>query len=83
MQLKPGAPHTHCGSIHAPDAEMALQNARDVYTRRQEGTCLWVVEAKDIVSSQPEDDESFYDPADDKIYRHPNFYILPKEVKGL
>ena len=32
-----GLAHRHCGSLHAADAEMALQAARDVYTRRGEG----------------------------------------------
>ncbi|MBL4716781.1 MAG: 1,2-phenylacetyl-CoA epoxidase subunit B [Bacteroidia bacterium] len=83
LQPKSGAHHAHVGSVHAPDAEIALQNARDVYTRRQEGTCIWVVPAEAITSSQPDDENSFFDPADDKIYRHPNFYTLPSEVKGL
>ena len=40
-----GLSHTHVGSVHAADAEMALRNARDVYTRRQEGVSIWVVPA--------------------------------------
>ena len=77
VQANPGIPHKHSGSVHAPDAEMALQNARDVYTRRGEGTCIWVVPSNEIVSSTPEDAASFFDPANDKIYRHPNFYKTP------
>ena len=38
-----GLSHVHAGSLHAPDAEMALRNARDLYTRRNEGVSLWVV----------------------------------------
>ena len=38
-----GKPHEHAGSVHAPDAEMALQNARDVYSRRGEAVSIWVV----------------------------------------
>ena len=38
-----GLSHVHVGSLHAPDAAMALRNARDVYTRRQEGVSIWVV----------------------------------------
>lgn len=33
-----GLSHRHVGSLHAPDAERAMQNARDVYTRRKEGS---------------------------------------------
>ena len=32
-----GLAHKHCGSVHAADEVMALQAARDVYTRRGEG----------------------------------------------
>lgn len=73
-QRKPGLQFEHAGSVHAPDKEMALQNARDVYSRRNEATCLWVVLSENIVSSQPEDAGAFFDPANDKIYRNPNFY---------
>jgi ring-1,2-phenylacetyl-CoA epoxidase subunit PaaB len=80
VQTKPGQPHRHCGSVHAHDRELALQNARDVYTRRNEGTSLWVVPSNLIVSSSPEDIGSFFEPANDKIYRHPTFYSVPEGV---
>ena len=83
IQPKTGAHFQHMGSVHASDKEMALQNARELYTRRQEGTCIWVVRAKDIVSSNPEDNESFFDPADDKVYRYPTFFKVSKKAKGL
>ncbi len=58
IQPKIGAPFQHAGNVHASDKEMALQNARELYTRRQEGTCIWVVKTEDIVSSNPKDKES-------------------------
>jgi ring-1,2-phenylacetyl-CoA epoxidase subunit PaaB len=73
-QKKAGLPFEHAGSVHAPDKELALQNARDVYSRRNEATCIWVVKSEHIVSSSPEDAGSFFEPANDKIYRNPNFY---------
>ncbi len=76
-----GKPHEHAGSVHAPDAEMALQNARDVYTRRGEAVSLWVVPANQIVASSPSDSGPFFDPGNDKPYRHPNFYKSPKGVR--
>ena len=54
IQPKTGAHFQHMGSVHAADKEMALQNARELYTRRQEGTCIWVVRTEDIISSKPE-----------------------------
>jgi len=83
IQSKPGLPHKHAGSIHATDKEMALENARDTYTRRQEGTCIWVIPFNAIVSSLPEDSDSFFDPSNDKIYRHPTHYEMPKGSKHI
>ena len=69
--------------VHAYDKEMAVQNARDLYTRRGEGRGMWVVPANVIVAVDPSDDESFFDPADDKVYRHPTFYELPDGIKNM
>ncbi len=82
-QPKTGKPHEHAGSIHAPDAEMALQNARDVYSRRGEAVSIWVVPANAITASSPDDSGPLFDPAHDKVYRHPQFYKVPKGVKNL
>ncbi len=75
-----GLAHQHVGSIHAADAEMALRNARDVYTRRQEGVSLWVVPAAQVTASSPDEQDSFFDPAADKAYRHPTFYEVPDDL---
>ncbi|HVE99191.1 MAG TPA: 1,2-phenylacetyl-CoA epoxidase subunit PaaB [Mycobacteriales bacterium] len=83
VRSKRGLSHNHVGSLHAPDAEMALRNARDVYTRRQEGVSIWVVPASEIVASSPDEKDSFFDPAADKVYRHPTFYDIPAEVQHL
>src|SRR6188768_3926705 len=83
IRSKQGLDHKHAGSLHAADATMAIENARDVYTRRQEGVSLWVVESKYIHATNPDDAESFYDPAADKVYRHPGFYDLPDEIKHM
>lgn len=83
VQRKSGQPFVHCGSLHAFDKEMALQNARDLYTRRSEGMALWVVPSSVIVSSSPEDIGPFFDPANDKVYRHPTFYQIPDAIKHM
>ncbi|MBS1496231.1 MAG: 1,2-phenylacetyl-CoA epoxidase subunit B [Bacteroidetes bacterium] len=83
IRSKQGLDHKHAGSLHAADAAMAIENARDVYTRRQEGISIWAVESKNIHASNPDDAESFYEPASDKIYRHPGFYQLPDEIKHM
>lgn len=83
IRSKNGLSHKHAGSLHAADPQMAIQNARDVYTRRQEGVSIWVVEASHIVASNPEQKEAFFDPAEDKVYRHPTFYDLPDALKHM
>jgi ring-1,2-phenylacetyl-CoA epoxidase subunit PaaB len=80
VRSKQGLDHKHVGSLHATDAQMAIENARDVYTRRQEGVSIWVVESKHITASNPDEAGELYEPAVDKIYRHPTFYNLPDEV---
>lgn len=83
IQSKPGQAYKHAGSIHAFDKEMALENARDVYTRRNEGVSLWLVPSNEIVAVSTSESISFFEPASDKIYRHPTFYNLPEGVKQM
>lgn len=83
IRAKRGLGHQHVGSLHATDAEMALTHARDVYTRRGEGVSIWVVPSDAISASDPEDKDPFFEPAEDKIYRHPTFYELPDEVGNI
>ena len=80
IRSKQGIDHKHMGSLHAADAQMAIENARDVYTRRMEGVSIWVVESKYIHASNPDEAASLYEPANDKVYRHPTFYDLPDEL---
>ncbi|MEO5684054.1 MAG: 1,2-phenylacetyl-CoA epoxidase subunit PaaB [Chitinophagaceae bacterium] len=83
VRSKQGLDHKHVGSLHATDAKMAIENARDVYTRRQEGISIWVVASIHIHASNPEEASSLYDPSNDKIYRHPTFYELPDELSHM
>ena len=83
VRSKGGMAHRHVGSVHAPDAEIALRHARDTYTRRMEGVSLWVVPSALIVASDPGQDAAMFDPAADKVYRHPTFYDIPDDVKHI
>ncbi|MEO6188980.1 MAG: 1,2-phenylacetyl-CoA epoxidase subunit PaaB [Saprospiraceae bacterium] len=83
IRSKNGLDHKHVGSLHAADAQMAIENARDVYSRRQEGISIWAVESNHITASDPGDKEALFEPAEDKIYRHPTFYNLPKELEHM
>jgi ring-1,2-phenylacetyl-CoA epoxidase subunit PaaB len=62
---------------------MALDHARDTYTRRSEGVTLWVVRSSAIVASDPAETAAIFEPAEDKIYRHPTFYEIPDGVENL
>ena len=83
IRSRGGLEHRHVGSLHAADARMAIEHARDVYTRRQEGVSLWVVPSAQITASDPDEAGALFEPARDKVYRHPTFYEIPEEVKNL
>ena len=83
IRSKQGLHHKHAGSLHAADEEMAIESARDVYTRRKEGVSIWVVQSKYVHASNPDEQGPLFDPANDKVYRHPTFYVLPDEVKQM
>jgi len=83
IRSKSGLHHKHAGSLHAADAQMAIENARDVYCRRNEGVSIWVVRSDQITASNPDQQDELFDPAKDKVYRHPTFYNVPDGVKYL
>ncbi len=70
-QKKSGQPYIHVGGLHAFDKEMALENARDLYTRRDKPTGLWVVPASEIVAVNPEMPRRFL------IHRTTRFIVIP------
>jgi len=83
IRSKNGLHHKHVGSLHAADAQMAIENARDVYTRRSEGVSIWVTLSEHITASSPGDSDSLFDPANDKVYRHPTFYDVPDDISHM
>jgi ring-1,2-phenylacetyl-CoA epoxidase subunit PaaB len=83
LRSKSGLSHRHVGSLHATDAEMALNHARDLYTRRGEGISIWVVPSAQLSASDPADAQELFDPADDKVYRHPTFYDVPDGIDNI
>jgi ring-1,2-phenylacetyl-CoA epoxidase subunit PaaB len=83
VRSRGGLAHKHVGSVHAADAAMALEAARDVYTRRMEGVSLWVAPSASITASDPADAGPLFEPAEDKVYRHPTFYSIPADIKHI
>lgn len=78
-----GLAHRHVGSLHAPDADLALKSARDVYTRRNEGVSIWVVPSASIAASDPAEAEQNFEPSESKIYRHPTFFDIPEDIGAM
>jgi ring-1,2-phenylacetyl-CoA epoxidase subunit PaaB len=83
VRAKNGLAHRHVGSVHAADARMAVEAARDAYTRRMEGVSLWVVPSAQITASDPAEAGPLFEPAEDKPYRHPTFYKIPEGIKHI
>ncbi len=78
-----GLSHVHAGSLHAPDDTMALRNARDLYTRRNEGTSVWVVRSEDISASDPDFKGGFFESSNGKAYRHATYFEKSEGVPHL
>lgn len=79
VRARRGISHVHVGSLHAPDAVTALENARDVYTRRGEGVSVWVVPSDQVHAFEPEAASSYVE-ANEKVYRLATTYEIPNEV---
>jgi ring-1,2-phenylacetyl-CoA epoxidase subunit PaaB len=79
VRQRRGLAHVHAGSLHAPDAETAMQNARDVYTRRAEGVSVWVVPSEAIASFDPEEAADYYEANTEEV-RSALHYDIPDEV---
>ncbi|MEU5419209.1 1,2-phenylacetyl-CoA epoxidase subunit PaaB [Streptomyces sp. NPDC001407] len=74
-----GLSHQHVGSVHGADADMALANARDLYTRRGESVSIWVVRSDAVRASSPSEKDPLFSNAADKPYRYPEHYVALNE----
>ena len=73
QQAKDGDPMRHGGNVMAPDAELALHYAREMFSRRNESTRLWVVRRSDI---QVLEDEDLLNPPLDRSFKKPGGYVM-------
>ena len=80
IRSKSGLSHKHVGSVHAGDEVMALNAARDTYTRRNEGISIWIVPSAKITASDLNNISETLENSENKIYRHPSFYDIPDDV---
>ena len=72
-QEKDGDPMRHGGNILAPDPELALHYARELFGRRGESTRLWVVRRADI---HVLDDFDLLQPPLDRSFKKPGGYVM-------
>jgi ring-1,2-phenylacetyl-CoA epoxidase subunit PaaB len=73
QQAKDGDPMRHGGNVMAPDAELALHYARELFGRRSESSRLWVVRRGDIVVLE---DPDLLDPPLDRSFKKPGGYVM-------
>jgi ring-1,2-phenylacetyl-CoA epoxidase subunit PaaB len=63
----------HGGSVMAPDAELAVHYARELYGRRQESARLWIVRRGDVLDL---DDPDLLQPPLDRSFKKPGGYVM-------
>jgi ring-1,2-phenylacetyl-CoA epoxidase subunit PaaB len=80
-QSKRGEPHVHVGAVHASDAALALQYARDQFARRLPCTSLWVVPSDQITATTLEESEAWFAASTDKSYREASGFPMRDIVK--
>lgn len=80
-QKKRGTHHMHVGSVHAPNAELAMMFAKEQYTRRGQCVNLWVVKTSDIFVTQYEDADIF-ETTSLKLHRDPNSYKVMDRIQA-
>lgn len=85
QQAAPGEPLLHNGTVHAPDIDLALQNARDVFARRPDAVALWVVPADAIYTQTREelakasaDSQLTNQPVDQSTNRLDDYFVFGK-----
>lgn len=83
-QEEPDTPHVNAGTVHAPDVELALQNARDVFARRPDSASIWVVPFNAICSFTAEELElqGLPEPAGTEIEREIYFSFVKRVHNG-
>ncbi len=80
-QAKTGGRHTHVGSVHAPNAEMAYLFAKEQYGRRLTTTSLWVVRTTDVFTTAEDAAEMFASAStEEKEYRNTNVYKVRDKI---
>lgn len=72
-QEKDGDPMRHAGNVRAPDRDLAMHYARELYSRRQESVRLWIVSRTDITDLS---DPDLLQPPLDRTFKKPGGYVM-------
>jgi ring-1,2-phenylacetyl-CoA epoxidase subunit PaaB len=72
-QEKDGDAMRHAGNVRAPDADLAMHYARELYSRRQESVRLWVVPRSAIRDLS---DPDLLQPPLDRSFKKPGGYVM-------
>ncbi|MEZ0241176.1 MAG: phenylacetic acid degradation protein PaaB [Chloroflexota bacterium] len=72
-QESEGGPMRHGGSVMAPDLDLAIDYARELFGRRQESVRLWVVRRADIADVS---DPDLLQPPLDRSFKKPGGYVM-------
>ena len=71
---KRGEHPMHVGSLHAPNADLALVYAKEQYGRRAKSFGLWVVRTRDVYTIGADEDADIFETTPEKIYREASGY---------
>ncbi len=77
-QEKDGDPLRHAGNVRAPDRDLAIHYARELYARRQESVRLWVVPRTEI--SDLSDPDLLLPPLD-RTFKKPGGYVMRDKLE--
>jgi ring-1,2-phenylacetyl-CoA epoxidase subunit PaaB len=77
-QEKDGDPMRHAGNVVAPDAELAMHYARELYGRRQESVRLWIVPRTEITDLS---DPDLLLPPLDRSFKKPGGYVMRDKLE--
>ncbi|MEA2623289.1 MAG: ring,2-phenylacetyl-CoA epoxidase subunit PaaB [Chloroflexota bacterium] len=72
-QEKDGDPMRHAGNVRAPDGDLAMHYARELYSRRQESIRLWIVPRSAIRDLS---DQDLLQPPLDRSFKKPGGYVM-------
>ena len=73
QQARDGDPMRHGGNVLAPDRELALHYARELFGRRSESSRLWVIRRADIAVLE---DPDLLNPPLDRSFKKPGGYVM-------